>query len=468
MKEIERKYLMTPDAVQLLDKYSSKCVQLEQFYTKVTENKSVRFRKDGSHYFKTVKEGTGGIRKEDEKEVSAKTYRKNLAKRIGKVIYKRRCLFQCENHIYSLDIYEKDLEDLLILEVEFRSERQYEAFTLPEAIAPFVEKEVTDDEVYKNKNLALFGLPVDENRAIDILLYRLRVLFEKIEKYGDRVLEDQNEEDLHKLRVALRTSISLLKSCRFLCQPEKCDYHRKHLKEIIQVTNQRRDFDVLQVQLNALAKEIRSHEMQSAVVKLHSIIENVNSDERETIVEFLKSSKYGTILTHYEKFLEKGFIAARSMYAMYDGKRVCSYVIFRQYQKISKQIEAIGTKYDDIAILHKLRIEFKQLRYMLENFGELYENADKLFLKDVKKLQTVLGKFHDIDRQKVIFMQIREKIEENDVLFLLDNIILPKLKTHEVQESVKVQEKLKHFLDKKPLYRQVFAKGEGLLEKGDA
>ena len=86
MLEIERKYLLKPDVLSLVQSYCIKSLSIEQYYTKVTSEMSVRYRRCGEDYLKTVKKGQGGIREEKEKPVSRHQYRKHMHRRIGSVI----------------------------------------------------------------------------------------------------------------------------------------------------------------------------------------------------------------------------------------------------------------------------------------------------------------------------------------------------------------------------------------------
>ena len=52
---------------------------------------------------------------------------------------------------------------------------------------------------------------------------------------------------------------------------------------------------------------------------------------------------------------------------------------------------------DRISELHAMRIAAKRLRYCLEIFDELYGGRLKVFVKQVKQVQTLLGDIHDAD-----------------------------------------------------------------------
>ena len=57
--------------------------------------------------------------------------------------------------VIELDVYEGDLEGLLVAEVEFESEEAADAFAPPDWLGP----DVTEDARYKNQRLARDGAP---------------------------------------------------------------------------------------------------------------------------------------------------------------------------------------------------------------------------------------------------------------------------------------------------------------------
>lgn len=57
-----------------------------------------------------------------------------------------------QNHAFEFDVYQEKLEGLFIVECEFDSEEEAEAFTVPDWFGLAVD--VTKDPRYKNKNLA--------------------------------------------------------------------------------------------------------------------------------------------------------------------------------------------------------------------------------------------------------------------------------------------------------------------------
>jgi len=455
--EIERKYLLKPAVLKFLKKTPHQCQKLTQFYTKVTPDLSVRYRRVGKRYYKTVKKGRGGIREEYEKKISGKKYLKNIPKRIGYVIGKKRCLFHEDGLEYGVDIYKAPFEGLLVLEVEFSDKKAYEDFVLPPRIASVVEREVTEDEVYKNKNLALFGLPSEEEHATDRLMQKLRQLKKETFRYRKAILGGGSDEDLHQFRVSLRTAVSLLASCRFMCDENGCGYFKKSLKEIISVTNRKRDLDVMKRGLASFRKDVKSADMQKSFELLHETIDKEIAREERYIRAYLQSSRFGKIMNDYKAFIKGGHRQHETFYARYSVVPVCDYVIFSHFMKIKKRIGKIKAKDDDVPQLHKLRIDFKKMRYLLENFHELYDDREiKKLVKSVKKLQKVLGRFHDGYQQRLIFETLLRQQQDKGVVFFLENILLPQLHTAQHKEIVSVTKRVKKFLETEAIYRKIF------------
>jgi adenylate cyclase len=151
--EIERKFLVK-ELPPEIDRYPHS--EIMQGYLIVTDNDiEVRIRKKGVLYSETVKAGSGLVRQESEKEITEKQFFDHWPLTEGKRIQKVRYEIEHEDVLIELDIYSGELEGLVVAEVEFESEEESSHFTPPD----WFGEEVTHDERYKNKNLALHGRP---------------------------------------------------------------------------------------------------------------------------------------------------------------------------------------------------------------------------------------------------------------------------------------------------------------------
>jgi CYTH domain-containing protein len=151
--EIERKFLVKELPADLENYPQS---EIMQGYLIITDNDiEVRIRKKGDKYFETVKAGSGLVRKESEKEIPKEAFWDHWPLTEGKRVQKVRYEILYNGKLIELDVYSGELEGLAVAEVEFDSEEESVSFTPPE----WFGKEVTHDERYKNKNLALHGKP---------------------------------------------------------------------------------------------------------------------------------------------------------------------------------------------------------------------------------------------------------------------------------------------------------------------
>ncbi len=155
-KEIERKFLVKklPDK---LEQYPSE--DIVQGYLAITEDGTeVRLRQKGKKYFQTVKSGSGKTRFESEIEITEIQFNSLWEATQNKRVEKTRYNIAHENGVIELDVYHGDLDGLLSAEMEFASEEASDKFSPPEWLAD----EVTEDKRYKNQNLALHGIPRNE------------------------------------------------------------------------------------------------------------------------------------------------------------------------------------------------------------------------------------------------------------------------------------------------------------------
>ncbi len=463
MKEIERKYLLNRYILEFLDKTSTSHKKITQYYIKATATKSVRFRKHGSQYYKCTKYGSGGIREEIENEVSRKVYKRNLKKRIGRSIKKIRYLFKLDSYEYSVDVYKKPLKNFYIMEVEFENVAAYENFVLPSTLKRYVEKEVTDDEAYKNKNLALFSLPLEENEVKEkgsahVLMQVFEKLLSDIYLYREKLLTDGNDEDLHQFRIACRRSVVLMGEFSLLYEGESLLGHKTGLKNLISISNTKRDMDVLKSEINRIEGEMEPSGYQEALELLKERVEKILQKEHASIITYLQSEACINILMVWKNYIVDTNSTTVSIYGRYPIDSLSKYVIFQRFLKIKKQIKELDPKHDASKTLHKLRIEYKKMRYLLESFGQLYEKKEiKKLLKEMKKLQDILGLFHDSHQQKIIFESLLETEENQRVRYFIKEILLSNLKAYQKKEILEIQKLLKKFLKKEEVYRQIFA-----------
>ena len=146
--EIERKFLVNKHLIP--DNYTNyPSNELEQAY--IITDPVLRIRKKDSEYILTYK-GPGFMeRQEEEFPLTKEAYEKLLDKTEGIIISKTRYkLPEKDNLTIELDIFHKDLEGLILAEVEFPDIKTANSYNPP----AWFSSEVTNEGTFHNSSLS--------------------------------------------------------------------------------------------------------------------------------------------------------------------------------------------------------------------------------------------------------------------------------------------------------------------------
>ena len=143
--EIERKYLVK-HVPEDLESYEQK--RISQGY--ICTNPVVRIRRSNEEYYLTYKSRGFMAREEYEMPLTAEAFEHMLPKIDGILIDKIRYMIPLdEKHVAELDIFQGILAPLRLVEVEFESIEEANAFVPPE----WFGDDVTNSGEYHNSNL---------------------------------------------------------------------------------------------------------------------------------------------------------------------------------------------------------------------------------------------------------------------------------------------------------------------------
>lgn len=167
-KETERKFLVTA-----LPKNLSKFPNYEilQAYISIMEGTERRIRQKTTggfkKYFWTEKSTEPGIeRDEKEVEISESQFNFYLKRALFPPTKKTRYEIPHRKHKIELDIFHGPLEGLVMAEVEFKNGATARRFHPPS----WMNIDATNDERYRNRNLAQHGIPKDQR--LEVMLRR--------------------------------------------------------------------------------------------------------------------------------------------------------------------------------------------------------------------------------------------------------------------------------------------------------
>jgi CYTH domain-containing protein len=149
--EVERKFLV-PETPDLSGTDSD---EIEQGYLAIGSDGEVRLRWRGERPLLTAKRGSGISRDEAEVELDREAFERLWRLTEGRRLHKRRHVIPHGDLRIEVDVYEGELEGLVVAEIEFTSEDEARAFQPPD----WIGDEVTGDERYLNETLATRGPP---------------------------------------------------------------------------------------------------------------------------------------------------------------------------------------------------------------------------------------------------------------------------------------------------------------------
>jgi CHAD domain-containing protein len=212
------------------------------------------------------------------------------------------------------------------------------------------------------------------------------------------IITDIDTEFLHDYRVAIRRTRSLLSQIRGVFPPEQTEYFRQKLGDLQRKTNRLRDLDVY-----LLKKKRYSNVLPKALVKgIEPLFRQLGQEreiELQKVIETIKNQNTRKLLKDWEIFLntrnlEKSTNSDLAIFAFSKG------IIKDRLNRILKRgNKLLGGKPKDEA-LHRLRIDCKKLRYLLEFFSSLYNPDDtSVLVKQLKSLQNLLGDYNDLTIQ---------------------------------------------------------------------
>jgi len=224
----------------------------------------------------------------------------------------------------------------------------------------------------------------------------LAVLLDTIEANEDGVRQDLDLEFLHDLRVAVRRTRSLLGQMKEAL-PRSCVHYRQEFAWIGRSTGAVRDLDVQTLGFPAHAAALSPSGM-SDLEPLREAMRAQRSRERCGLLETLASPRYRRLKKDWRALLESKDATA---WAATDEARqpalaVASAMIRHRYHKAFKVGAALTPESPDTE-MHRLRMQCKKLRYLLEFFAALFPRDDvKHLVKLLKGLQDNLGEFQDL------------------------------------------------------------------------
>lgn len=404
--EIERKFLLKPfNVINFLKNNNIKYTKKEiiQHYINDEAGRVIRLRKSNSDYFLTMKQGEGLVREEIEEEIDKTKYQLLLQNASDKkTLYKTRFIVQVDKYAYEIDQFHDKLTGLYYLEVEFKELKSATSFKLDKSFKEFLIQEVTDENNFSNLMLASNQtLPAlsfcDETPSLHKISFShslecatttiINSCISEVKKHQKQILNDADDiEALHQLRIKLRQILIIVKEFTNIYDEAWSIQSISEIKNIAKQTNKKRDTDVFIGHYDEYLTHLPPS-MKEDIFPLEEMLLKEQNTKKEELVQLLESEQFKALLLRLQTPVFSSYAQSILIIELYQ-------IVDSKLQNILKAIDKLD-KNSLEKEFHKLRINFKELRYIVHFFEHFYPDQSKTIIGFAKELQNLLGKHQD-------------------------------------------------------------------------
>lgn len=227
-----------------------------------------------------------------------------------------------------------------------------------------------------------------------------RRLLEAMRRNEDGLRRNLDTEFLHDFRVAVRRTRSALGQIKDVLPADVVSRFREEFAWLGSLTGPLRDLDVYLLRMPEY-RTLLPDAGGSDLDPLETFLRRRQAAEHARLVAGLDSARYSRLVDEWSRFLdlplpEETVLPA----ARLPVEQVAAGRIRAVRQKVVDRGRRIGPA-TAASKLHRLRIDCKKLRYLLEFFGSLFDKQEVgVLVKSLKRLQDNLGDFNDLEVQQ--------------------------------------------------------------------
>jgi len=223
--------------------------------------------------------------------------------------------------------------------------------------------------------------------------------FKKIIKHEVGVLENQNTEELHQMRVGMRRLRSSLDCYALsLVLPSLCCVSK--ISNLAAVLGELRDLDIMDQYIADYIRKIPPCEAKQ-LKKIVRKIKHKRYIAFKKIEELLSSSFYSKFKKAFQQWLKSpkyssfGRLEIKDILPELLIPKLSNFFLYPTWYLPDINFEDLKKSGDYLNSLHSLRKEAKKLRYILELFTEISNDAINSYIQEVVQIQEILGAIQD-------------------------------------------------------------------------
>ena len=236
-----------------------------------------------------------------------------------------------------------------------------------------------------------------------------RSLLATIRRNEDGTRRDLDSEFLHDFRVAVRRTRSALSQVKGVYPADELARFKVEFKWLGGLTGPVRDLDVYLLKMDDYRAGLPAA-VAGDLAPLADYLRDRQRREQRRLARRLGTERYRSLLESWDDFLSRPADFKAAANAGRPIGDVASERIWRVYRRVLKQGLAIDDDTPAEAV-HRLRIECKKLRYLMEFFLSLYSpHRIGRLIQALKRLQDNLGDFNDYEVQQASLKEFAEDL----------------------------------------------------------
>jgi CHAD domain-containing protein len=244
----------------------------------------------------------------------------------------------------------------------------------------------------------------------------LRGFSESIVACAPGVIADIDTEFLHEFRVAVRRTRSLLKQAGDVLPARLATRYAPGFKWLGDLTTPTRDLDVYLLELDQLAASLVAGD-PSDLDPFAAFLRRHRDAQWRSMCRGLRSQRFTRLLSGWQAGLDAVLAAGPDgpdsvlgAGGVGTARALAANRIRRSSRRVTRLASAI-TPDSPAEQVHALRKRCKELRYVLETFQSLCEpGIHRAVVKDLRRLQDVLGTFQDGEVQSAGLREFAEQL----------------------------------------------------------
>ena len=222
----------------------------------------------------------------------------------------------------------------------------------------------------------------------------LTALLDTLEANVNGTVRDIDTEFLHDLRIAVRRTRSALKLAGDALPGGVAGRFRPEFKWLGDLTTPTRDLDVYLLGFSDMAASLVAA-TAAELQPFHDHLRGNRAAEQRLLARGLRSARFARLTGQWRQALT----AAATARTRPSTARLAASRIARAHRRVLRDGNAINATSPPES-LHELRKRCKELRYLLELFGSLYDPGEQWrAVRELKSLQDCLGEFQDTQVQ---------------------------------------------------------------------